>query len=123
MDLIKSLSELFKYAQENSVPITTLMIAAFGIIFAWISKKMGGKALSVVGGILTAADKAVEGMQKRLDAMQQALERSENLNEHYRQQLSMARNEKDKLQGELDECYDSYHQLQQKLKELEKEDE
>lgn len=119
MDLIKSLSELFKYAQENSVPITTLIIAVVATLFAWVGKKMGGKALSVVGGILEAADKAVGGMQKRLDTMQQALERSENLNEHYRQQLTTVRNEKDKLQAELDECYDSYHQLQLKMKELE----
>lgn len=101
MDSIDSLSKILEYAEKHNVPVGAVLFALLIFVLAWLGKKGGGKALNVVGGMLDAADKMLESMQRRLDATTLALEQSERRNELLLQKIRIIEAERDQLQAEV----------------------
>lgn len=99
-----SLSKIIDYAERHNLPVGAVVFAAVILAIAWIGRKGAGKALSIMGGVLTAADKMLETMQKRLDSTTAALERSEALNAILHEKIKFLEGERARLEFELGKC-------------------
>ena len=118
MEILKSLSEIFQYAERHNIS-SLAIITALGVFFiAWIGRKGGGKAINIVGGVLEAADKMLESMQKRHDMLQSALERSERLNERLKERNVKLEDDLRTCENNLSESHADCRDCRNKLRNL-----
>lgn len=99
-----SLSQIIGYAERHNLPVGAVVFAAVILSIAWLGRKGAGKALSIMGGVLTAADKMLQTMEKRLDSTTAALERSEALIVVLQEKIRLLEGERARLEYELEQC-------------------
>ena len=98
-----SLSKIIDYAEKHNLPTAAVVFSFVVLAVAWFGRKGAGKALSLVGGMLSAADNMLESMQRRLDAAHQELERSRKLLQALYERIDLLEKEQSRLQKKIKE--------------------